>query len=127
MYSIASLCLFTNISQTLRVYNSRILTIKNVKFSFEYVFIWIYIHFNMYSFQYVFISMCIHFNIYSFQYIFISKCIHFNLYSFECIERFSNFYLQIFITQKQSFDFFCKLIDRFICDKDLRHKFSFEK
>ena len=31
-----------------------------------------------------------------------------NMYSFECIERFSNFYLHI-------------------CDKDLRHKLSFEK
>ena len=40
--------------------------------------------------------------------IFISICIHFNMYSFECIERFSNFYLHI-------------------CDKDLRHKLSFEE
>ena len=40
--------------------------------------------------------------------IFISVRIHFNMDSFACIERFSNFYLHI-------------------CDKDLRHKLSFEK
>ena len=37
--------------QTSNKHNSRILTIKNVKFSFEHVFIWIYIHFNMHSFE----------------------------------------------------------------------------
>ena len=31
----------------------------------------------------------------------------------------------IFITQKQTFDLFCKSIDRFICDKELPHKLSF--
>ena len=65
MYSIVSLCLFTNISQTLRVYNSKILTINNMKFSFEYVFISVSIY------------------------------IHLNVYSYECIERFSNFYLHV--------------------------------
>ena len=118
MYSIVSICLFTNISKTLRVYNSRIL--ENSYDQKCEIFIWICIHLNIYSFQYVFISICIHLNIYSFQYIFISICIHFNMHSFECIGRFSNFYSHIFITQKQSFDFFCKSIDRFICDKDLR-------
>ena len=77
-------------------------------------FIWICIHLKIYSFQYVFISICTHFNVCSFQYIFISICIHFSIYSFECIG--SNFFFHIFITQKQSFDFFCKSIDdRFIC------------
>ena len=40
--------------------------------------------------------------------ILISICIYFNKYSRECIERFSNFCLHI-------------------CDKDLRHKLSFEE
>ena len=38
MYSIVSVCLQTDISQTLLVYNSRILRIKNVKFSEQYFY-----------------------------------------------------------------------------------------
>ena len=121
MYSIVSLFLFTNISLSLRVYNPTILTIQNVKFLLEYVLILICIPFSIYSFQYVFISICIDFNVYSFQYVFIS------MYSFECIGRFSIFYLDTFITQKQSYDFFRKSLDKFICDKDLHHKLSFKK
>ena len=93
MYFIVSVLfqLFTNISQNLCVYNLKILTINNAKFSRSTMRNF---HLNTYSFEYILISASI--------------CIHLNIYSFKCIEKFSNFYLEI-------------------CDKDQHHKLSSEE